>query len=371
MKYIKILFIIIVANAMQSCLPADEDPVSVLPVTGAVLAPEVGGATQPNQVWIDLTDPENPSANKRTDWDFGFYMGDDFRVIINGSVAMAVGEISGKTNIDDVKASDVTALKKKVVIGNFDPLNLQYVDNPNGLFLAQTTGIAPISENNDENPVYLVNMGYNIPSPDIVIAPNSAPLSGTSRGWKKIQILRNENGYKIKFANVDDTEHQEYIITKSTEHNFKFFSIENAKEVIIQPEKKKWDIAFTTFTNEVFAGTESAGSYFYADFVITNITDGVGAYQVNVPTGQNMDEFYASFKLSDVDASKFIFDDQRAIGSNWRQTAVPGGSAPHIEGNRFFIIKDPEGFMFKLRFNSMSDQETGERGHPEFEYEPL
>lgn len=372
MRLIKILFIAALANITQSCLPADEGPVAVLPITGDVVDPVVGGAREQNQVWIDLTAPDNPSQNLRTDWDLGFYTGDEYRVVINGSIAMAVGKIPNANDIDAVKSSDLTSLMDLVQLGTFDVSNLQYVDNPNGMFLTQTTGIAPVSEKESDNPIYLVNMGRKLADANSVIAPGSALLAGDTRGWKKMQIIRNgTTGYKIKFADLNATQHQEYIITKNPDYNFNFFSLENAKEVMIQPRKKNWDIAFTTFTNEVFSGTESAGSYFYADYVITNITDGVGAYQVNVPAGQNMDQFYANYKMKDVDAVKFIFNDQRAIGSNWRVTAVPGGSSPHIQGNVFFIIKDAEGFMFKLRFNKMSDDKTGERGHPQFEYEPL
>jgi hypothetical protein len=52
--------------------------------------------------------------------------------------------------------------------------------------------------------------------------------------------------------------------------------LKNGKEVTIQPKRKNWDIGFTVFTNEVFYSPGvSAGSYVYADFVISNITDGL------------------------------------------------------------------------------------------------
>lgn len=63
-KYIKnekILYCLLVGASFisQSCINDNEDPVSVAKIEGAIADPRVGGATQPNQVWIDLseTDP--------------------------------------------------------------------------------------------------------------------------------------------------------------------------------------------------------------------------------------------------------------------------------------------------------------------------
>lgn len=372
MKYFKILFLLLII-AVQSCLPADEDPVAVPPITGATVDPEVGGATQPNQIWIDLSDIDpvtkkpKQKSNVRTDWDLGFYNGDEFKVIINGSIAMAVAKIPNVTNINAVKTSDVSQLMNAVQIGTFTASNMQYIDNPDGNFLSQTTGISEIKVNDSENAVYLVNMGKTIPVG--TVAPGTASLSGDPRGWKKIQILRSAAGYKLRYANLDDTQYKEHLITKNTQYNFSFFSLQKEISVDIQPAKTKWDLAFTSFTNEVFlAPDQSAGSYFYADFIITNTIDGVGAYQVDVPSGQSLDQAYGAFQLSNIEESKFIFNDHRALGDKWRTTT--GSNGAQIFTNRFFILKDAEGFYFKLRFNAMTNG-SGERGHPNFEFEPL
>ncbi|MCL8537439.1 HmuY family protein [Chryseobacterium gallinarum] len=374
MKYLNIFSFLLIITATQSCLSADEDPVAVPPITGSIVDPQVNGARQPNQVWIDLSDmnPEtkklNQTVNLRTDWDLGFYSGDEYRVILNSSVAMAVAKIPNATDINKVKEADVKNLMNTVQVGPFGQAVLQYIDNPDGNFLTQTTGIAPVKDNDAENPVYLLNLGRKLDTGSN-IPPGSVSLSGDSRGWKKIQIVRAPGGYKIRYADIDATEYKEYIITKDPDYTFSFFSFTSGTTVKIQPEKKKWDLGFTTFTNEVFMGTASAGSYFYADFVITNTAAGVSAYQVNV-TG-SLDQAYKAFKRSDVDAGKFISNDQRAIGDKWRTTT---GTA-EIQGafvytDRFFVIKDAAGFYFKLRFNKMKNVD-GERGYPNFVFDPL
>lgn len=369
MKIFKILSIAILGLSLQSCLSPDEDPVQVSPVFGAVMEPKVGGAAEPNQIWIKLSD-KTETSNVRTDWDFGFYNGDKYRVILNSSIISAIGKIPNATDITKVKEADVWMLQDLVQVGTFDPANMQYIDNPNGNFLTQISGIAEIKENDEDNPIYLYNMGREIYNGNIAVG--SIITGGDLRGWKKLQILRAPNGYKIRYADLNSTTYTEQIITKGEDYNFKFFNIKSGKEVNIQPKKKEWDLGFTVFTNEVFTGTgEASGSYIFGDFVLTNTLDGVGAYQVTVPTGQSLAQAFNNFKMSDVDASKFIFNDQRAIGDKWRTTTgVNGTTGASVYANRFFVVKSANGFYFKLKFNSMMDKE-GHRGYPNFNYDPL
>ncbi len=354
----KFIYILVVSSFIfQSCLKDNEDPVAVSPLEGAIVNPSVGGATEPNQIWFDLSSATEVS-NRRTDWDFAFYSGDNFKVILNSSIMMAADEIPNATDIDQVKESDVTTLKTKVLVANFDSSNTSYVDDVNGNFPTGYTAISEISATDSENSVYLVNMGKDIYNG--TVTNGSVTYSGDSRGWMKVQIVRSGDSYKIKYADIADTTHKEVVIAKNTSYNYTFFSAKNTKELLIQPEKLKWDLCFTVFTNII----EGAGTYIYADFVTTNIMAGAGAYMVTEATSDS----YNNFKASDIDVSKFSFTDHRTIGANWR--TVTGTNGLEVYGDRFYIVKDPEGFYYKLRFLRMTSEE-GERGYPQFEYEPL
>ncbi|WP_313216366.1 HmuY family protein [Soonwooa sp.] len=366
MKFLKILGFSVLSILVQSCLSADEDPVKLAPISGKNLSPNIGGAAQPNQVWVHLSSGEM-TTNKRTDWDLAFYTGAQFRVLINSSIISAVGKIPNATDIDKITTKDVEALQNQIQIGTFDPSNLQYVDNPNGDFLHQTSGIAEIKDTDAENSIYLLNMGRDIYGG--TITTGSVMTGGEHRGWMKIQIFKTATAYKIKYAKLEENSHQEYIVGKDSDYNFKFLNLNQKREVIIHPKKKKWDLGFTVFTNEVNTNEgQTAGSYVFADFVVSNLVDGVGAYQVNVASGQTLDAAYNAFKMKDIDTSKFIFNDQRAVGDKWRSTT--GSNGAQVYSNRFFIIKSADGFFFKLRFNRMTN-DKGERGHTTFEYEPL
>ncbi|UQB69639.1 HmuY family protein [Epilithonimonas zeae] len=366
----KLLFLLIsISFIFQSCLRDNEDPVAVSPIMGKIDSADVGGASEPNQVWYDLSSGDK-TLNKRTDWDLAFYSGDEFKVIINSSIMMAAGKIPNVTDINQVKESDVATLKTKVQVANFDPNNVTYIDDVKGNFPTSYTAIEEIKVVDSDNAVYLVNMGKNIYTGSIPIG--SVTTGGTDRGWMKLQIVRNgSSAYKIRYANIGEATYKEYIINKNTDYNFNYFSMTDNKEVVIQPQKQKWDLCFTVFTNVI----EGAGTYIYADFVTDNIVGGSASYQVTIPTGTNASDFYNNFKAADIDMSKFDHTDQRAIGANWRNPV--GTNGLEVYGDRFYVVKDPEGFYFKLRFTRMTkakkDQygEAGERGFPQFEYKPL
>ena len=367
MKKLLFAFVLLASFISQSCINDNEDPVSVAPVEGAIADPAVGGATQPNQVWIDLSDVDNQgkprqTLNKRTDWEFALYSGNEFKVILNSSIMMAAGKIPNATDIDAVTETSVSTLKSQVQVANFNPSNVAYIDDVAGNFPSGYTAIEEIKAIDSENAVYLVNMGKEIYSGTVPVG--SVVTGGDDRGWMKVQIIRFGTGYKVKYATLNTATHKELIVSKNPAYNYNFISLKNNKELFIQPEKKKWDIAFTVFTNTI----TGAGSYIYADFVILNNVGGASAYEIVVPSSASGTEAYNNFKASDIVASKLMSNDQRIIGSNWRNPV--GTNGLEVYGDRFYVIKDAEGYYFKLRFTRLTST-TGERGFPQFEYKPL
>ena len=318
--------------------------------SSGAIEPELGGPNEGNQVYIDLSSRSTTEV-QRDSWDLGFYNGNEFRVTINGSIYMATAALS-ETNIDAVSASGVSALQSQVAVGTFNPDNANYVDAPNGNILE--TAIDEISVNDAENPVYLVNLGYEVGTADANVG--SVVISGDHRGWKKIRILRNGNDYVLQYADLDDTTHQEITISKNELYNLKHFSFNTNTIVDVEPQKEKWDICFTVFTNLI----PGSGSYGYSDFIMHNRKGGALAYQVNTS-----DYEYDDFVLSNINEANFS-EDQTVIGSNWR-SVFSGGS---VHTDRFFIVKDPNGNIYKLKFIALTN-ENGERGYPEFEYELL
>lgn len=321
--------------------------------SGQALAPETGGANQQNQVYVDLSSGMMTTV-PRVSWDLGFYTGSESRVALNSSVKMSVRELQ-TTNIDEVQVEDPSMF---IMTGSG---SVDQIDAPQGLISG--TAISAISDNNDNNKVYLLNLGSN-PSATQPAVGSDGSGSGTHRGWKKVRILKSGNDYKIQYADLASTTHQEAIITKDAAYNFTFFSFTTNNTVNVEPQKNQWDINFTTFTNVVNMGT--IAPYHYADFVLTNLKGNAKSYQVLTS------EFgFDNFTAANVVDSKFT-EDQRNIGSNWRGTSVSGSdgiptSQFVLKTDRFYVIKDAAGNIYKLKFTGGSN-EAGERGYPKFQY---
>lgn len=315
---------------------------------GGTISPEVGGPNQPNQVYIDLSTSTQTKV-RRDSWDLGFYNGSYSRVVINGSIYMATKALT-ETDITKVTRASVNSILPTVAVGTFVDTNREFVDNPDGDILK--TAIAEIKENDSENPVYLLNLGYE-PGTTTPSA-GSVAIAGTARGYKKVRFLKRGEDYLVQYANLDDTTFQEKTIKKNTTHNFTFVNLLTNNEVSVEPEKLKWDLNFTVFTNLI----DGAGSYGYSDFVVNNTKAGVKAYRVDVTDAITYDNFNESM----IDETKFS-NDQRSIGDSWRQVTSPQVTYT----NRFYVLKDAENNYYKIKMTAFVSA-SGVRGNPSFEY---
>jgi hypothetical protein len=353
------LFLSFALLSLASCSNDDDKTPVEIPSVGAILQPTVGGANQPNQVYLDLSTGKSESINREA-WDFGFSTGSDFRVVINGSLKMAVKKLA----TSDITLSQVSDATVAVGAGT-NPSSNGYVDNPTGVLTGAGAGIgtaiAEVSATDADNKVYLVNLGFAVST----AIPNvgSAIVDGDSRGWKKVRILRSGNGYKIQYADLTSTTFTEKTISKDAAFNFSFFSLTSGNIVTVEPEKAKWDLNFTVFTNYFNSGGTDV-TYGYADFITSNAKGGTQVYQVLVADGGS----YADFtKIKVVEASFAVSaTDQRIIGSSWRSGGGPG-SLPSIKTDRFYVVKDASGNYYKVKFLAMTN-DAGVRGYSTLEY---
>lgn len=359
-KFLNVLFLAIVM-VFTSCSSDDDSPSGPINIVieGAEVAPEIGGPNEQNQVYVDLSTNTSTSV-QRDSWDLGFYSGSEFRVIINGSIYMAAAELSA-TDIDAVSSDDqeVIDLQPQVAVGTFQDESSNYIDAPNGDITA--TAISEVSDTEENNPVYLVNLGYEVGTN--TPATGSVEVIGESRGWKKIRVLKNGDDYLLQYADLDDTSHQEVYISKDSNYNFTFFSFNTESVVNVEPFANEWDLNFTVFTNEI----PGYGAYGYSDFVVNNTLAGVGAYMIDTEIDTELS--YETFTLSDVDETNFEYNDRRAIGSSWRNGGGPS-TQPSLKDNVFYIVKDTDGNLYKLKFLALTN-ESGERGYPKFIYSLL
>ncbi|MBA6313495.1 HmuY family protein [Cellulophaga baltica] len=359
MKHNVFTFFVALAVLLFSSCSDDDTPAAPIEIVieGAAISPEVGGPNEPNQVYIDLS-TETSTVVRRDSWDLGFYSGSEFQVTINGAIYMAVAALT-TTDIDAVNSTteEVLNLQPQVAIGTFQATNTAYIDNPNGAITG--TAIATIEDTDENNPVYLLNLGKEIGATPATTG--SANVSGDDRGWKKIRILKEGPDYILQYANLEDTTHQEVTITKNSAYNFSYFSFTTETIVSVEPESTKWDLNFTVFTDII----EGFGSYGYADYVVNNTKAAVSVYMVDTAEATFT---YDNFALTDINPANFL-NDQRGIGSTWRNGGGPS-TLPSLKEDVFYVLRDTDNNYYKIKFLALTN-EAGERGNPEFIYSLL
>ncbi|HEY6504565.1 MAG TPA: HmuY family protein [Chitinophagaceae bacterium] len=305
-----------------------------------------GGATYPNKVFIDL------SANRqtgvlRTNWDLGFYTAagaDSFRVILNSSVGMMAKQIN-KNDLNAVTAADTVGFSAEVAYSPFAPITSQmaYVDYPNGDITRTAIGL--VAATAADNKVFIVNRGAGVGTP--------AP----ARGWKKIRIIRNgSGGYTLQHADIAATTFSSIEITKEDAYFFKYISFENGA-VSVEPQKKKWDIAWTYFGNVTNFGSGEV-PYLFQDIVIQNRNVAVG----RVLTATKEYVSFGETNLTDGTITSWNTS-QTSIGADWRRTTP---SPAQTWADRYYIVRDADNNYYKVRFTALTD--GGVRGYPSIEY---
>jgi len=301
-----------------------------------------GGVLFSNKVFMDLSANRQTSVN-RNNWDLGFYTGNDqFRVILNSSTAMMARQVN-KNDLNLVSGADTTGFSTEVAFNQFAPVttSLPYIDYPNGDL--SRTAIAAVSAIAEENKVYIVNRGLG--------SGNPAP----ARGWKKIRVLRNASGgYTLQYADINATSFSTIDIAKDENYFFKYISFDNGA-ANVEPVKKKWDLAWTYFSNVTNFGAGEV-PYLFQDIILLN-------RNVSIAKVMTATKAFADFTAADANTQTYMTS-QNAIAADWRSGGGPGVS-PSVRSDRYYIVKDGDNNYYKLRFTALT--QNGERGYPAFE----
>ncbi|UII78371.1 HmuY family protein [Flagellimonas sp. CMM7] len=354
---------------------------------------ETGGSNLPNQVYFDFSTGVQ-TAVKRDTWEIALYNGSENRVYLNSSLLVSAAELSGITDLLSVtESSDLTApLELNTVNAMFQPTtvtvntvaeliaglpvgytqygnvaeNLVFTDNRQGGL--EGTAFAAISTTAEENYVYIVGLGNEIPTESA--EPGSIITTGDHRGFMKVRVLSDSNGYTIQYAPLNETTNMsEVTISKNDSYLLSAFSLTNGQSVNVEPQKDKWDVNFSG----VFSYYENGFGLTYSDYAVHNTLGDVGLYQVTLyeidPDTDERTDFdvptYADFARGDVDESSLVYDDRTVIGSGWRNAF-----AGVLKDDRYYVLKDAGGNYYKINFTAFVSSE-GERGNGQFTYERL
>lgn len=300
-----------------------------------------GGSAAENTVFIDLS-ANSQTARNRLSWDLGFINGDGFSVLLNNTLPDAMAVQINKNDLTKVGPADTVGLQLN---SSFSPADLKKVDDYLG-DLTKTV-IAPVEADPSANKVYILNRG------------EAAAHTSDDRDWMKIRIIQKGDGYDLQYAKIAATSFQTVHVSKSNSHWANYVSLTSGEQVQVMPAKAKWDIQWGV--GSYITTAENATIYYpFSDLVFINNADGVQAAAVKTTS-----HTYEAF--SDADIAELQFSDARdAIGASWRATQ---GAVIGVYTDRFYVIKDPAGNIYKLKFLNFTAQDGGSRGYPNIAYQ--
>ncbi|MCH5600567.1 HmuY family protein [Niabella ginsengisoli] len=307
------------------------------------------GSSARNSVFVDFSADKQTSI-LRSNWDLGFYTGSEFKIKINNTTG-AYASVTNKTDINIVGSADTVGVKLEFNQNEPSSEDLTKMDDFNG----SISGIRlTASANESENKVFILNRG-------------TRGGIGT-RDYMKIRVLRNGNTYTLQYAALAATSFKTAQISKNGDGDFVYISLDNGNTLSSFPAKKDWDIVWTYSAYKTnFGGMDVM--YPFSDLVALNVLNNVQAFQALYANNEVAADAFTKFNKDSL--SKYSFSNNRwLIGSSWRYTGGPPPSpAPFTRKDRFYVVKDPSGNVYKLKFLSFATEDGGTRGKPEIKYE--
>ncbi len=301
-----------------------------------------GGASAVNSVFVDFSNNQQTSV-LRSSWHLAFYAGDTYNVLLNGTKPLAAISTDA-TSIQSLTISDITP--SALAIGQGQG-SLELVDHWSHDF-GQTV-IAPVSATSSENKIY------------VIADAGAVGATPTADQLYKVKIDRSASGYTVQYAKINETTINTIEIQKNPQYNYQFLSLADKKVVNVEPEKAKWDIQWTY---SVYYTSFGSGliPYAFSDLVFINSKAGVKVAEVL--TGETVS--YETYTASNIATTDFV-SDRDGIGSKWRVTS---GSPLGVRDDRFYVVMDPAGNVYKLKFINFHSTavDGGERGYPNIQY---
>jgi hypothetical protein len=293
------------------------------------------------QVYFDLGAEQVVSTNLKNEWDLGFECGPKgWHIILNTSNFM----VAAKSGLVDLSLPIDTVGYK----WNFDVSS----GNPDSTAIGKWMNFeTPDSVKTYSNEVYVINRGYD--------------EVGNLRGMRKIVFTGlDSSSYTIRYANLDGSGENTFTVYKDPTVNYVFFSFDGVgKQLVLEPPKYEWDLLFTQYTTLLF--TDDGEPYPY---LVTGAVSNPSAIAVAKDTLYD----FASINL-DI-AGKLQYSSRKdEIGYDWKDIVgdVSSGNVSYVivEGLNY-VIRDHQGFYYKLRFVSFYNN-NGDKGYPTFEFQRL
>ncbi len=309
-RYLILVSFTIIIFLFTSCFK--EEDIVVPPEPGDIeTSIIVLGKDYENQAFYNFTGNSVEAENPIVDWDLAFDCKEDrFYVLLNSAKMMYAG------NTYDTVFSNVTSSAGVDMI----------FDKSDGDMDSTAIGQWYYSEDDifhSYNNIYIIDRGNGV---------NQQKL-----GEKKIGLDVVDNGYMIRYADLDGSNEHTVIIEKNTTYNFTYFSFDTG-ELTIAPPKDQWSLKFSRYLTMLTAGDDTQVPYLVTG-VLLNPNGVVAALDTN--------DFF-NICLSDTVFHEFS-SGLDFIGYDWKYYDFDSGVYTMVP-DKNFIVKNNDGFFYKLRF---------------------
>ena len=321
--------------AAVACMPEDT-PVQPFDRGDAKTALVTMGKDYADRIYFDLSSNSAVSAIDFSAWDLEFACdADSYEIRANSAQFVSVANLGAVELASvDAKAAEDADYAFDVYSGDSDSLAI-------GDWWSAGDGPTPITRGD----VYVADLGYD--------------AAGKYQGSYKFVIeSADADGFSIIYADLKGGEARTARIERDERFNFVGFEFSSGETVHHEPPRGTWDFVFTKYT---FLFELPERLPYSVTGVLTN-PNGAGAIlEVETP-------------YEDIDrtlASTLVFSAREdVVGYEWK-TFDFSGSNFQIDPTRSYILRDTDGFLYKLRFTDFYDPISGDKGTPQFEFQLL
>jgi hypothetical protein len=194
--------------------------------------------------------------------------------------------------------------------------------------------------------------------------------AAASQRFKKIKLEQvTDDQYIFSFCDYASSTPISFTITKDHQHSLMYFSFDNGGHTVdMSPPNEQWDFVLTRYTH-IYYG-EPVGSPFRnypVNGVLNNKWNGISAAAFIKDSTAG----YIPFdQMTAVEAEQFTYSNAaNVIGYEWKMVDI-NTSTYTIVPDRYYILKDKDGYYYKLRFLDFYD-DLGNRGSITFDYQRL
>ena len=332
-RLIQVISFLALTLLFSSCFKKDE----MIPahVRGNAVTDTIGMTDNYKyQVYYDLGDSLQVSRNAKTLFDLSFECSPDgWKILLNTADFMKCADLGA---VPFGQPRDTTGLKWK-----FDKSD----GNPDSLAFGKWFQVS----NNDTlslNHVYLIDRGSD--------------ENGITLGFRQFIVDSLRHGvYYFRYAGMNGSNAVSAVAAKDPSVNSVQFSFASGSVVKLEPPKGSYDLLFTQYTTLLYTDLGEAYPY-----LVTGVLINPNEVEVAKDT---LNEFSAI--TFDIASSNTFSRSLDVIGYDWKYYSFSTGGYT-VKQHLCFIIRDTQGFLYKLRFIGFYDA-GGHKGYPVIEYQKL